>query len=89
VFNIITRPKLLGLESSGVTPASLLDPHARAQLSPAILHSAGWIIDGGLHWVFIGMLGVAILQLTVARWMPVHEAQHAPSRAEMAEAMVG
>ncbi len=28
VFNIITQPKLRGLESSGVTPAALLDPHA-------------------------------------------------------------
>jgi len=89
VFNVITRPKLLGLESSGVTPASLLDPHARAHLPPAILHSAGWIIDGGLHWVFVGMLATAILQLTVARWMPVHKAEHEFSKAEIAEAMVG
>jgi MFS family permease len=89
VFNIITRPRLLGLESSGVTPASLLDPHTRAHLPPAILHSAGWIIDGGLHWVFIGMLAVAIFQLIASRWMPVHKAQHSLSRTEMAEAMVG
>jgi MFS family permease len=89
LFNIITRPKLFGLESSGVTPASLLDPHTRARLSPAILHSAGWIIDGGLHWVFIGMLAVAILQLIASRWMPVHKAEHVLSKAELAEAMVG
>ena len=89
LFNIVTRPRLIGLESSGVTPASLLDPHARAQLSPAILHWAGWIIDGGLHWVFIGMLAVAVLQLLVARMMPVHKAQHPLSRTQMAEAMVG
>ncbi|MGA2440721.1 MAG: MFS transporter [Tepidisphaeraceae bacterium] len=89
LFNIITRPRLFGLESSGVTPASLLDPHARARLSPAILHSAGWIIDGGLHWVFMGMVGVAILQLIASRWMPVHKAEHVLSKAELAEAMVG
>ncbi len=47
------------------------------------------MIDGGLHWVFIGMLGVAILQLIVSRWMPRHRVDHVPSKAEMAEAMVG
>jgi MFS family permease len=89
VFNIITLPKLATLESSGVTPAKLLDPHLRSQLSPQILHSAGWMIDGGLHWVFIGMLAVAILQLIVSRWMPTHRVDRAPTKAEMAEAMVG
>jgi MFS family permease len=89
VFNIITLPKLATLESSGVTPAKLLDPHLRSQLSPQVLHSAGWMIDGGLHWVFIGMLAVAILQLIVSRWMPTHKVDRAPTKAEMAEAMVG
>ncbi|MGD0465033.1 MAG: MDR family MFS transporter [Tepidisphaeraceae bacterium] len=89
VFNIITLPKLATLESSGVTPARLLDPRLRSQLSPQILRSAGRMIDGGLHWVFIGMLGVAILQLVVSRWMPRHRVDRAPTKAEMAEAMVG
>ncbi|HEX4053654.1 MAG TPA: MDR family MFS transporter [Tepidisphaeraceae bacterium] len=89
VFNIITQPKLRGLESSGVTPAALLDPHLRTQLSASILKSAGWMIESGLHWVFIGMLGVAILQLIVSRWMPLHSVDHVPSKSEMAEAMVG
>ena len=89
VFNIITEPKLRGLESSGVTPAALLDPHLRTQLSASILKSAGWMIESGLHWVFIGMLGVAILQLIVSRWMPLHSVDHVPSKSEMAEAMVG
>jgi hypothetical protein len=89
VFNIITLPKLATLESSGVTPAKLLDPHLRSQLSPQILRSAGWMIDGGLHWVFIGMLAVAILQLIVSRWMPTRKVDRAPTKAEMAEAMVG
>jgi MFS family permease len=90
VFNIITLPKLAGLESAGVTPAKLLDPHLRMQLSPEVLHSAGWMIDAGLHWVFIGMLSVAILQLVISRWMPVHEEPtHTFNKAEMAEAIVG
>jgi MFS family permease len=89
VFNLITQPKLRGLESSGATPAALLDPHAREQLSKSVLHAAGWMIDAGLHWVFIGMLGVAIVQLIVSRWMPLHKVDHIPSKAEMAEALVG
>ena len=47
------------------------------------------MIGGGLHWVFIAMLLVAILQLIVSRWMPVHHAPHKLSKAEVAEAMVG
>jgi MFS family permease len=89
VFNILTMKDFQGLESSGITPAALLDPHTRAKLSPEVLRSAGWIIDGGLHWVFIAMLVVAILQLIVSRWMPLHKVDHKPSRTEMAEAMVG
>ncbi len=89
VFNIITLPKLATLESAGVTPAKLLDPRLRSQLSPQILHSAGWMIDGGLHWVFVSMLGVGIVQLIVSRWMPALKVERTPTRSEMAEAMVG
>jgi len=72
-----------------ITSATFLDPRLRAQLSPQILRAAGWMIDGGLHWVFIAMLAVAILQLVVSRWLPKHEAARELSKAEMAEAMVG
>jgi MFS family permease len=89
IFNIVTLPKLRGLEASGVTPASLLDPHLRAGISSQILQSAGWMIDAGLHWVFIGMLVVAVVLFVVSRWMPSLKSDHAPSHAEMAEAMVG
>jgi MFS family permease len=89
VFNIVTMPKLRGLESTGITPASLLDPHTRAGISAEILRAAGWMIDAGLHWVFVGMLGVAIVMLVVSRWMPGGKTQEAPSKVEMAEAMVG
>ncbi len=48
------------------------------------------MIDAGLHWVFIGMLCVAILQLVVSRWMPVHEVRPDTfKKSEIAEAMVG
>lgn len=89
VFNIVTLPKLSHLESAGVTPAALLDPHLRQGIAPEILRSAGWMIDSGLHWVFIGMLAVAIVQLMISRLMINQKTEHAPSRVEMAEAMVG
>jgi MFS family permease len=89
IFNIITLPKLARLESANITSATFLDPRLRSQLSAQTLHAAGWMIDSGLHWVFIAMLAVAILQLIVSRWMPAHQAAHKLSKAEMAEAMVG
>jgi MFS family permease len=89
IFNMITLPKLAGLESANITSATFLDPRLRAQLSPQTLHAAGWMIDSGLHWVFIAMLVVAILQLIVSRWMPAHLASRTLSKTEMAEAMVG
>jgi MFS family permease len=89
VFNLVTMPKLRGLESEGVTPASLLDPHTRERISAEILASAGWAIDAGLHWVFVGMLAVALVMLVISRWMPVGRTEHVPNKVEMAEAIVG
>jgi hypothetical protein len=88
IFNIITLPKLARLESSSITSATFLDPRLRVQLDPKILHAAGWMIDSGLHWVFISMLAVAVLQLFVSRWMPAHQKAVGLSKVEMAEAMV-
>lgn len=53
---------------------------ATAKLDPAT-------IGRGLHWVFVGMLAVAIVQACVSRWMPRRKAEHAPSKVELAEAM--
>jgi MFS family permease len=89
IFNIVTLPKLATIESAGITSATFLDPHLRDQLPPQILKDAGWMIAGGLHWVFIAMLSVAILQLIVSRWLPMHEEPRELSKVEMAEAMVG
>jgi MFS family permease len=89
LFNIITLPKLARLESSTITSSTFLDPRLRAQLDPRTLHAAGWMIDSGLHWVFISMLAVAVLQLFVSRWMPAHQKSVGLSKVEMAEAMVG
>jgi MFS family permease len=89
IFNIITLPKLATLESGAINSATFLDPHLRAQVPEKTLHAAGWMIDSGLHWVFIAMLAVAILQLIISRWMPKHQVSRTLSKTEMAEAMVG
>jgi MFS family permease len=83
VFNMIALPRL------GNIGASLLDPHARAALDPATLRASGAIIDSGLHYVFIGMLAVSILQFIVSRWMPEDQAAQAIGAREAAEALVG
>jgi MFS family permease len=89
VFNIITLPKLNQLQSAHITSSTFLDPHLRAQLSPDLLNAAGSYIASGLHWVFIAMLAVAILQLLVSRWMPIHNPDHKLSNVEIAEAIAG
>jgi MFS family permease len=89
IFNMVTLPKLATLETAKINSATFLDPHLRSQLPAQTLHAAGWMIDSGLHWVFVAMLAVALLQLIVSRWMPVHQVSHTFSKAEMAEAMVG
>jgi MFS family permease len=89
LFNVVTQPKLRSLEGHGIQAAALLDQHTRAQIPPPILREAGHIIAGGLQWVFLGMLCVAVLQVVVARQMPRRKADHALSATEMAEAMAG
>jgi MFS family permease len=89
LFNVITGPKLHGLQAGGISPAALLDPHSRAQIPPAILQSAGQTIAGALHWVFAVMLAVAVCQLIVTCWMPKRKAAHRPTALEAAEAIVG
>jgi MFS family permease len=88
LFNVITGPKLRGLQAGGISPASLLDPHAREQIPPAIMHSAVQTIAGALHWVFAVMLAVAVMQWIVTCWMPRRKADHRPTALEAAEAIV-
>jgi MFS family permease len=89
VFNIVTQPKLRSLEGHGVQAAAFLDQHTRTQVPPQILREAGRIIAGGLHWVFLAMLCVAVLQVVIARLMPRRKADHRIGTIEMAEAMGG
>jgi MFS family permease len=89
LFNVITGPKLRGLQAGGISPAALLDPHSREQIPAGVLHSASQTIAGGLYWVFGVMLAVAVGQLIVTCWMPRRKADHRPSALEAAEAIAG
>ena len=89
LFNMLAGPKLHSIAAGGFSPASLLDPHTRANLPPAVLRTAGDAIAGALHWVFIVMLIVAVVQLFVAALMPKQKADHAITTLEAAEALAG
>jgi EmrB/QacA subfamily drug resistance transporter len=89
LFNILAMPHLHALESRGIHPAALLDPHMRAQLPPAAVAEAGHVIASSLHWVFLSMLGIAIVQVIITRWMPKRTGPMAISRLEATEAVVG
>lgn len=87
MFNIISRPQLRSLESMGITPAKLLDPHTRQTLSPQVLQLAGSMISSGLKWVFVAMLAVSVLQVIVSQWLPARKGQRSISALQAAEAM--
>jgi MFS family permease len=89
VFNTLAGPKLSALRTGGITPAALLDPHQRGEFSPALLQSAGHAIAVALHWVFMVMLCVAIVQLLVTSLMPRRKAERRLTVLETAEAMAG
>jgi MFS family permease len=89
LFNVLTGPQLQHLQAGGISPASLLDPHMRDQIPASILQSAGHTIAGALHWVFIVMLGVAVVQFFVTAWMPRRKSDQKVSVLQATEALVG
>jgi hypothetical protein len=89
VFNVLTAPALERLRASGVNPAQLMDPHARAALPPDSLSSASGTIGHGLTWVFGFMLLSAVAQALVTLFMPEGRADHVVTRTEAMEAIVG
>jgi hypothetical protein len=70
LFNILTARQMKQLETTGVKPADLLDPHARHTIAADLLAAAHHMIAGGLTWVFAGMLTVALVLWAVTRLMP-------------------
>ena len=76
MFNILTAANARRLESMGVRPAELLDPHARQSIPAAALAEAQRMIAGGLMWVFAAMLAVAIVLWAITRLMPKARCEH-------------
>jgi MFS family permease len=89
LFNTLAGPKLAALREGGITPAALLDPHQRSGMSAQLLQAAGHSIAVSLHWVFMVMLAVAVVQLIVTSFMPRRKAERRLTALETAEAMAG
>lgn len=90
LFNLLTRPEMEKLRTTGVTPGMLLDPEARGGLSADAMGEVQRMIAGALIWVFVMMAAVAILQCAVVLRMPRRRtADHPIGPAEALEAAVG
>jgi MFS family permease len=89
MFNIIAAPQLSSLAAQGASPAALLDAHTRSTLPPSILETAGHVIAGSLHWIFVAMFLVAIVQVICTFWLPKQKSPASVTVMEAAEAMVG
>lgn len=89
LFNVIIAGDLARLHGIGVTPDSLMDPRARAAISPDALRQASTMIACGLTWVFACMLGFAVLQTVTTFFMSSRKASHAITKAQALEALAG
>ncbi|HEX8325252.1 MAG TPA: MFS transporter [Tepidisphaeraceae bacterium] len=68
-FNYLSADQLSKLAEQGVPPATALDPHTQATLSAESLALVRSTISGGLRWVFVAMLVVAVGQLVATLMM--------------------
>ena len=87
LFNALIRPGMSQLESRGIKPATLLDPHLRNSIPPEILQSAQAMISSGLKWVFATMVTFAVIQFLLTLFMPAKSASHQASAVEAMEAL--
>ncbi len=89
LFNVLAAPQMQELRKMGVSPATVMDPHAREKIPPLarpIIHD---MIDSGLTWVFLAMAIIAALQI-VASLLFAHDDDHpAASEVESFEALPG
>jgi MFS family permease len=69
MFNTLVRSQMEQLKAIGVSPSAVLDPQAHSSIPAAVLQSSRHAIAGGLIWVFVAMLVVAVLQLAVSALM--------------------
>jgi MFS family permease len=89
LFNALTQSDLNRLAGQGVSAAALLDPRGRAQLSPQTLATVSHTIGDGLMWVFVAMLGAAMLQLMTSALMSSRRSAHKVTAGEAMEAIAG
>jgi len=89
MFNAIVAKDLDRLRAAGVTPATLLDPHASTALPPALAADAHRTIAAGLTWVFVAMLVAVIVQWAITCLMPARSCNHTVKVSEGMEAMAG
>ena len=62
-FNYLSRDQINALTKQGLSPEKALDPQAQSLLPPEALATVQRTIAGGLRWVFVAMLVVAVGQL--------------------------
>ena len=89
LFNGLTQSDLNRLAGQGVSAAALLDPRARAGLSPQVLATVRHAIGNGLMWVFVAMLAAAMLQLLTSALMSNRRSSHKVAASEAMDAMAG
>ncbi len=83
LFNVLMFKQTTQLRAEGkIQLSELLDPRELAKLDPAVLASIRHFIANGLFWVFIAMLGTAVIGVIIARLMPGKKAAidpHSPA----------
>jgi hypothetical protein len=89
LFNVLIQPRLRELHRLGVSSQALLDPSLRDRLDQKTIASIGTLIANGLFWVFVSMLGFAVLTLIFSSMMSRRRAHHKVTATEAMEAVAG
>lgn len=87
LFNVLIRPRMAEFRRLNVSPDQLLDPHVSRDLSPQVMASIRHMISGGLLWVFLAMLLVAIVQAACSLLMPRTKHDHKLRASQTMEAV--
>jgi len=89
LFNRITRDTMNELAAKGVSAAAIMNPKAGDVVPAHLVESVRGMIVRGSIWVFVGMVGVAVVQWAMTALLPKHKASHQVSAREAMEAMGG
>ncbi len=85
VFNTLSHDELASFTANNASPAAALDPHLQASIDPSVLSQIQHVIASNLIWVFVAMLGSAVVMLLVTLLMPRHRK---PSPSEVPNAAI-